>query len=107
MYLTKPTFFKPLCDLIFYVWNIAAFYLSLFLIFCTIVSFSLFQQDLHRVFLFVCLHYTYEDVIFTGEELKILTYSEYSEPLSTDGSLACHTYCETGHPFIMVIPEDP
>ena len=23
------------------------------------------------------------------------------------GSLACHTYCDTGHPFIMVISEDP
>ena len=24
-----------------------------------------------------------------------------------DGSLACHTYCDTWHPFIMVISEDP
>ena len=24
-----------------------------------------------------------------------------------EGSLACHTYCDTGHPFIMVIDEDP
>ena len=26
--------------------------------------------------------------------------------LSNEGSLACHTYCDTGHPFIMVISED-
>ena len=28
-------------------------------------------------------------------------------PLSNEGSLTCHTYCDTGHPFIMVIFEDP
>ena len=27
-------------------------------------------------------------------------------PLSSVGSLACHTYCDTGYPFIMVISED-
>ena len=27
--------------------------------------------------------------------------------LSSRGCLACHTYCDTGHPFIMVISEDP
>ena len=27
--------------------------------------------------------------------------------LSSEGSLACYTYCDTGHPFIMVISEDP
>ena len=27
--------------------------------------------------------------------------------LSSEGSLAYHTYCDTGHPFIMVISEDP
>ena len=29
-----------------------------------------------------------------------------SWPLSSEGSLTCHTYCDTGHPFIMVIFED-
>ena len=28
-------------------------------------------------------------------------------PLSSEGSLACHTFCDTGHPFIMVISVDP
>ena len=27
--------------------------------------------------------------------------------LSSEGSLACHTYCDTRHPFIMVISEEP
>ena len=27
--------------------------------------------------------------------------------MNSEGSLACHTYCNTGHPFIMVISEDP
>ena len=27
--------------------------------------------------------------------------------LSNEGSVACHTYCDTGQPFIMVISEDP
>ena len=38
--------------------------------------------------------------------LKILIYARHSWPLSSEGSLACHTYCDTGHPFIMVISED-
>ena len=28
-------------------------------------------------------------------------------PLSSEGFLACNTFCDTGHPFIMVILEDP
>ena len=28
-------------------------------------------------------------------------------PLSSEGSLACHNYCDTGHPFTMGISEDP
>ena len=38
-----------------------------------------------------------------------LTFARYLHvwPLSSKGSLECHTYCDTGHPFIMVIFEDP
>ena len=45
----------------------------------------------------------------TGEGRQMLTYTRarHSWPLSSEGSLACHTYCDTGHPFIMVISEDP
>ena len=60
--------------------------------------------------LFVCLlshsriFHSYGVVTVAGEELRILTYARQ---LSSEGSLACHTYCDKGHPFIMVISEDP
>ena len=65
--------------------------------------------------MFVCLGFSshsrifhsYGDVTITGEGLQILTYARHLRPLSHEGSLACHTYCDTGHPFIMVISEDP
>ena len=38
--------------------------------------------------------------------IKNMTYTRHSWLLSSEGSLACHTYCDTGHPFIMVISED-
>ena len=34
-----------------------------------------------------------------GEGLQILTCARHSWPLSSENSLACHTYCDTGHPF--------
>ena len=43
----------------------------------------------------------------TGEGLQILTFAWHSWPLSSEGSLACHTYCDTGHPFLMVISKHP
>ena len=39
--------------------------------------------------------------------LHILTFARHSWLLSSEDSLACHTYCDMGHPFIMVISEDP
>ena len=53
------------------------------------------------------MFHSYGDVTITGEGLRILTYARHSWPLSSDGSLACHTYCYTAHQFIMVISEDP
>ena len=50
--------------------------------------------------------HSYGDVTITGEELHILTYARHVWPLSSDGSLTCHTYSDPGHPFIMVISED-
>ena len=47
------------------------------------------------------------DVTIAGEELQILTYARHLWPLSSEGSLACPTYCDTGQPFIMVISQDP
>ena len=51
--------------------------------------------------------HSYRDVTITGDGLKILTNARHSWPLSIEGSVACHTYCNTGHPFIMLISEDP
>ena len=53
------------------------------------------------------IFHSYGDVTITGEGLQILTYARHSWPLSSEGSLACHTYCDTDHPFIMVISKDP
>ena len=35
---------------------------------------------------------------------KFYTYTRH---LSSEGSLACQTYCDTGYPFIMVVSKDP
>ena len=43
----------------------------------------------------------------TGERLQILPFTRHSWLLSSGGSLACHTYCDMGHPFILVFSEDP
>ena len=42
-------------------------------------------------------------VTITGEGHQILTYTRHSWPLNSEGSLACHTYCDKGHPFLMII----
>ena len=52
------------------------------------------------------IFHSYGDVTFASEGLQILTYARHSWPLSSEGSLAWHTYCDTGHPFIMVIFKD-
>ena len=53
------------------------------------------------------IYHSYRDVTITCEGLQILTYAQYVWPLSSEGSLACHTYWDTGHPLIMVISEEP
>ena len=39
------------------------------------------------------------DVTISVEGLQILTYAPHLWPLGSEGSLACHTYCGTGHPY--------
>ena len=51
--------------------------------------------------------YSYENVTIVDEGLQMLTYAQHSWPLSSEGSLAWHAYCDMGHPFIMVISDDP
>ena len=50
---------------------------------------------------------SYGDINITSEWLQILTYTRHLWPLRSEGSLACHTYCDTGHPLVMVIFENP
>ena len=74
------------------------------------------ENHLATVCLFVFSHfftplenffYLYVEVTTTGEGLKIMTFTRHSWPLSSEGSLSCHTYCDTALPFKMVISEDP
>ena len=50
--------------------------------------------------------FTFGDVTIVGEGLQMLTYVHHLWSLISEGSLACHTFCDTGHPFITVISED-
>ena len=99
---------------------------ELVLCFCRIQSSSInhgfllvaFAFDFYRL-CFVCLFgvfrfssyskifHSYGDVIIGVEGPQNLTYVRHSWPLSCEGSLACHAYCDTGHLFIMDISEDP
>ena len=50
------------------------------------------------------IFHSFGDDTIAGEGLQILTYAQHLWPLSSGGSLACHTYCDTGFPFIIVTP---
>ena len=68
---------------------------------CTICLFLFWGFSSHlRIF------HSYEDGT-KYEKQQILTYTRHSWPLSSEGSLVCYTYCDTGHLFMMVISEDP
>ena len=74
---------------------------------------SAIEYILHLCYI-VCLEFivsrifhTYGDVNIAGEGLHILTNARHSWPLSSEGFSKCHTNCDTGLPFIMVIYEDP
>ena len=53
---------------------------------------------IHVHCLFICLEF----FTIAGEGFQILTNDRHLWPWSGEGSLTSHT----GHPFIMVIPED-
>ena len=62
----------------------------------------------------VCLFGVYRPTreFFTHMPLPVkgcifFTYARHSWPLSSEGSLTCHTHCDTGIPFIKEISEDP
>ena len=76
-------------------------------------SFVFFFKNVDEICLFVCslssqsrMFHWFGNVTITGEGLQILTTDRHSLSLSSEGSLACHTYCDTRHSFIMVISED-
>ena len=82
---------------------------------CENASFQLNQkiEQMHMPLVHACLFvgvyhlHSNGDVTTAGEGLQILTYAQHSWILSSEGSLACHTYCDRGHLFTMVISEDP
>ena len=45
---------------------------------------------------------TYNMETINEKGLQILTYARHSWPLSNEDFLACHIYCDTGHPLKMV-----
>ena len=46
--------------------------------------------------------HSYGDVNITGEGMQFLTYVRHLLPLGSEGSLARHNFCDTGHLLIMV-----
>ena len=50
--------------------------------------------------------HSYGDITITSAA-KFNLYARQSWSLRSESSLACHTYCDAGHPFMMVISEDP
>ena len=76
--------------------------------------YSVHSLFLTSLFLFVWgltshsrIFHSYRDVTITDEGLRILTYARHSWPLSSLGLFGVPTYCDTEHPLIMVISEDP
>ena len=53
------------------------------------------------------IFHSYGEVTITGKRLQIFTYARHSWPMGSEGSFACPTYCDTEHPFVIVISEDP
>ena len=88
-----PSVCSTAVDMILSAHVLRSVFLFLFLFFWSLLSHS-------RIF------HSYGDVTIAGEGLQILTYARHSWPLSSEGSLKCHTYCDTSLPFIRVISED-
>ena len=65
---------------------------------------ALFGNKLYAIYLFVFsfssnsrIFNSHGEVTIADEGLQILTYARHSWPLSSESSLACHTYCHMGH----------
>ena len=60
----------------------------------TLICFSFFWSFSSHSIIF----HSFGDVTIAGKGLQILTYAGHLWPLSSEGSLACKTYCDTGQP---------
>ena len=86
-----------------------------------IKPFSDSSLDISKVISYIFLRWSYDELRFgvlhsrrishsygvvtiTDEGLQILIRTRHSWPLSSKGSIVCHTYCYTGHPFIILWP---
>ena len=47
------------------------------------------------------IFHSYGDINIAGEGLQTLIYARHSWPLSSEGSLTSHNFCDMGLPFIM------
>ena len=86
---------------------------------CSLIKISIFHFFKRCLHIWICFFlfgvfrpiwnffHSFGDVTIACEGLQILTYARRFWLLSSEGSLACHTYCNTRHPFIMVIFGDP
>ena len=78
-------------------WNsVHYFYRVLYTLYWFKITAPRFRRNFH----------SYGDATITGEGLQILTCASHSLPLSSEGSLAYHTYCDTWQPSILVISKD-
>ena len=70
------------------------------------LEFSFTPKDWLIVFCLTSLSrifHWYGDVTIAGEGLQILAYARHLRPLSREGSLSCHTCCDTGLGFYGLI----
>ena len=60
------------------------------------------------VCLFVCLFIIPLEKfsLIWRQSLPVKTYTQHLWSVSSEGSFACHTFCNSGHLYIMVISED-
>ena len=72
------------------------------LLFCLLVFFLVLSPTRESSLIWRRHRYMYR-----WRAANIFAFARHSLPLTIEGPLACHTNCDTGHPFIMVISEGP
>ena len=51
------------------------------------------------MFVWVFVPFENFSLVWRRHHHELFKFAHYSWPLSNEGSLACHTYCDTGHPL--------